>query len=112
MAKKSHRVASRQAAVSKERKRKKRSQTSQRHPMPAGAPAAPSTMVTPEPAPEPATSPSTVATEPSTAPSVTRPASTRQAVPRYQYVIADLRKIALIAGAMLVILIVLAFVLG
>ncbi len=109
MAKKSHRVASRQAAVSKERKRKKRSQASQRHPMPAGAPVAPSTMATPEPA----TAASTVATpEPSTAPSVTRPASTRQAVPRYQYVIADLRKIALIAGAMLVILIVLAFVLG
>ncbi len=109
MAKKSHRVASRQAQVSKERKRKKRSQASQRHPMPAGAPAAPSTVATPEPA----TAPSTVATpEPSTAPSVTRPASTRQAVPRYQYVIADLRKIALIAGAMLVILIVLAFVLG
>lgn len=121
MAKKSHRVASRQAQVSKERKRKKRSQASQRHPMPAGAPAAPSTVATPEPAtapstvptPEPATAPSTVATpKPSTAPSVTRPASTRQAVPRYQYVIADLRKIALIAGAMLVILIVLAFVLG
>lgn len=108
MAKKSHRVASRQAAVSKERKRKKRSQTPQRHPMPAGAPAAPSTEATPEPA----TAPSTVATEPSTAPSVTKPASTRQAAPRYQYVIADLRKIALIAGAMLVILIVLAFVLG
>jgi len=109
MAKKSHRVASRQAEVSKERKRKKRSQTSQRHPMPAGAPAAPSTEATLEPA----AAPSTVATpEPSTAPSVTRPASTRQAVPRYQYVIADLRKIALIAGAMLVILIVLAFVLG
>lgn len=113
MAKKSHRVASRQAAVSKERKRKKRSQTSQRHPMPAGAPTAPLTMATPEPPPETATSPSTVATpEPSTATSVTRPASTRQAVPRYQYVMADLRKIALIAGAMLVILVVLAFVLG
>jgi len=109
MAKKSHRVASRQAQVSKERKRKKRSQVSQRHLMSAGAPGAPSTVATPEPA----TAPSTVATpKPSTAPSVTRPASTRQAVPRYQYVIADLRKIALIAGAMLVILIVLAFVLG
>lgn len=109
MAKKSHRVASRQAQVSKERKRRKRSQVSQRHPMPAGASAAPIMDVTPEP---PA-APSTVATpKPSTAPSVTRPASTRQAVPRYQYVIADLRKIALIAGAMIVILIVLAFVLG
>ena len=109
MAKKSHRVASRQAAVSKERKRKKRSQASQGHPMPAGALAVPPTMATPEPA----TTPSTVATpEPSTAPSVTRPASRRQAVPRYQYVMADLRKTALIAGAMLIILIVLAFVLG
>ncbi len=110
MPKKSHRVASRQAAVSKERKRKKRAQASQRHPMPAGAPAVPSTVATPGP---PA-APSTVATpEPATTPSVTQPApAARQAIPRYQYVVADLRRIALLAGAMLVILIVLAFVLG
>jgi len=109
MPKKSHRVASRQAAVSKDRKRKKRAQASQRYPLTAGTPAAPSTEATPKPPP----TPSTVATpEPSTAPSVTRPPSTRQAVPRYQYVTAELRKIALIAGSLLVILIVLAFVLG
>lgn len=100
MPKKSHRVASRQAAVSKERKRKKRAQAAQRHPTPAGppAPAAPLTVATPEPP---------------TAPAVTRPApAARQAGPRYQYVIADLRKTALLAGTMLIILIVLALVLG
>ena len=78
--------------------------------MPAGAPATPSTVATPE---TPA-APSTAATpEPSPTPTVTRPApAARQAVPRYRYVTADLRKIAVLAGAMLVILIVLAFVLG
>jgi len=78
--------------------------------MPDVAPPAPSTVATPEPRP----TPSTVATtEPSTAPPLTRPTpAARPMAPRYQYVIADLRKIGLIAGAMLVILIVLAFVLG
>jgi len=110
MPKKSHRVASRQAAVSKERKRKKRLKVSQKHPMPAGAPAAPST----EAIVERSVTPSTVAAaEPSTAPPVAQPApQARQEATRYQYVIADLRKIALIAGAMIIILIVLAFVLG
>lgn len=110
MPKKSHRVAARQAVVSKERKHKKRSQASQRHPMPAGAPAAPSTEATLKP---PATPPTVATAEPSTAPPVTRPTPVaRPVAPRYQYVTADMRKIALIAGAMLVILIVLAFVLG
>ena len=98
MPKKSHRVAARQAAASKERKRKKRAQTSHKPPLDAGAPATSSTVAT---------------TEPSTAPPLTRPTpAARPMAPRYQYVIADLRKIGLIAGAMLVILIVLAFVLG
>lgn len=35
-----------------------------------------------------------------------------QAVPRYPYFTADLRKIAVLTGAILIVLIVLAFVLG
>jgi hypothetical protein len=105
MPKKSHRVASRQAQVSKERKRKKRAQSPQRRATtaqvkPAGSPAA-----QPSTASKPAIQPS-AATKPAAKPSAP------QAIPRYRYVIADLRKIALIAGAMLIVLIVLAFVLG
>lgn len=101
MPKKSHRVASRQAQVSKERKRKKRAQSPQRRAItaqitPASIPAA-----QPPAAPKPAAQPSAVP-KPTAAP----------AAPRYQYFIADLRKIAVLAGAMLIVLIVLAFVLG
>ncbi|MBE0415459.1 MAG: hypothetical protein IBX36_02835 [Dehalococcoidia bacterium] len=92
MPKKSHRVASRQAEVSKERKRKKRSQASQKRAVAISA--------SPSPAPKPPAQPS--ASKP----------SLPQAVPRYRYFIADLRKIGVIAGAMLIILIVLAFLLG
>ncbi|TET37456.1 MAG: hypothetical protein E3J65_06480 [Dehalococcoidia bacterium] len=101
MPKKSHRVASRQAAVSRERKRKKRSQSSQRHVI--ATPAKPASVlphgpsVTPGPIAPPPTQP--------------RP-STRPVAPRYQYVSAELRKIALIAGAIFVILIALTFLLG
>jgi hypothetical protein len=110
MPKKSHSVASRQAASSKERKRKKKSQGSSRRSMPAGATPDTSTEFTAE---TPAM-PSTVATpEPQITSKVTRPAPTaQQEAPRYQYVTADLRKISLIAGAMMIILIVLVFVLG
>lgn len=100
MPKKSHRVASRQAAVSKERKRKKRSQSSQRRV--TATPVKPASVppdgpsVTPEPIAPPLTQP--------------RP-STRPVTPRYQYVSAELRKIAIIAGAIFVILIVLTFLL-
>lgn len=105
MPKKSHRVASRQAQVSKERKRKKRTQSPQR-------PAA----VTPaEPATSPAAQPpasSTPDVQPlAPAKPLAKPA-VAQAVPRYQYFAADLRKTAVLAGAMLIVLIVLAFVLG
>ncbi len=114
MPKKSHSIASRQAASSKERKRKKKSQGSSRRSLPAGAtldtsteftaetPAMPSTVATPEPQ---ITSKVTS--------KVTRPApAAQQEAPRYQYVLADLRKISLIAGATIIILIVLVFVLG
>jgi hypothetical protein len=114
MPKKSHSIASRQAASSKERKRKKKSLGSSRHSMPAGAtpdtsaeltaetPDIPSTMATPEPQ---------ITSKVNS--KVTRPApAVQQETPGYKYVIADLRKISLIAGATIIILIVLVFVLG
>ena len=110
MPKKSHSVASRQAASSKERKRKKKSQGSSRRSMPAGATPDTSTEFTAE---TPAM-PATVETpKPQITSKVTRPVpAAQQEAPRYRYVIADLRKISLIAGAMIIILIVLVFVLG
>ena len=110
MSKKSHRIASRQAASSKERKRKKKSQGSSKRPIPAGA--------TPERATEfPAETPAmpTVGAKPE--PQITSSAThkapeAKKEAPRYHYVIADLRKTSLIAGAMIIILIVLVFVLG
>jgi hypothetical protein len=99
MPKKSHRVASRQAAVSKERKRKKRGQAAQRR-----------VVATPA---EPASIPKPSATAEPIAPPVTQPRpSTRQVAPRYQYVSAELRKIAILAAVMIAVLIVLTFVLG
>ena len=91
--KKSHRVASRQAAASKERKRKKKAQATQ-HRVKATPP-------TPElvdaPPPEPV------------APSIAQPA--QEVEPARQYLGRDLRKIGIIAGSMIIILIVLGFVL-
>lgn len=101
MPKKSHRVASRQAAASKERKRKKRSQSFQRGPTTSEV--------------KPAAEPSAVsepAIQPSATPQPAAKLSATPASPQYRYFIADLRKIAVIAGAMLTTLIVLAFVLG
>jgi hypothetical protein len=112
MPKKSHRIASRQAEISKQGKRKKKSQASQKDTMPSGAPAVQSTQST-ETTYEPPVSSSTVSTtQPYSASPIAQPApAARQAAPRYQYVIADLKKIAIITGALLVILIVLVFVL-
>jgi len=91
--KKSHRVASRQAAASKERKRKKKAQTTQQRVR--VAPATPELVdaLPPEP----------VAT------SIAQPA--REVEPARQYIVRDLRKISIIAGSMIIILIVLGFVL-
>lgn len=107
MPKKSHRVASRQAAVSRERKRKKRAQTAQRQPMPT---------IPPTPAVEAQPAEPSAASEPSTVtitqtPPSTRP-SARAIAPRYQYVTAEIRKIAILAAVILAILITLTFVLG
>ncbi len=95
MPQKSHRVASRQAEASKKRKQKKKSQASPRRD--------PAAQVNPD---------SAYASQPSAVPRPPAKPSAPQAIPRYQYVAAELRKIAIIAGAMIAVLVVLAFVLG
>ncbi len=91
--KKSHRVASRQAAASKERKKKKKAQATQ-HRVKAPAP-------TPEVV-------DAAPLEP-VAPSIPQPA--QEVEPARQYTGRDLRKIGIIAGCMIIILIILGFVL-
>ncbi len=91
--KKSHRVASRQAAASKERKKKKKAQATQHRvrvapPTPEVVDASPPELVAPS-APQPV----------------------QEVEPSRQYIGRDLRKIGIIAGSMIVILIVLGFVL-
>ena len=103
MPKKSRRTASRQAEISRERKRKKRAQETQRqHVVPKPA----------VPAIEPSVSEPPVTGE-TTSVTVSQPSPSLQPVAsRYQYVTAEIRKIAIIAAVMVAILIVLAFVLG
>lgn len=106
MAKRSHKVASRQAAVSRERKRKKKQQAAPKRPAAAAVPAPARAAPPPQPAAE-------ASPEPAAVVAVPRPAAEpRQSDTRYRYVMADLRRIGIIAGAMIVILIVLAVVLG
>lgn len=91
--KKSHRVASRQAAASRERKKKKRAQTSQQR-----ATVAPVTPTATDIAPpEPVTPP------------VTK--TIQEVAPSFKYIITDLRKIGIIAGSAIIILIILGFIL-
>lgn len=112
MPKKSHRIASRQAEISKQGKRKKKSQVSQKDTMPSGAPAVQSTQSTETTYKSPVSSSTVSTTQPYSASPIAQPApAARQVVPRYQYVISDLKKIAMISGALLVVLIVLVFVL-
>jgi len=105
MAKRSHQIASRQAAISRERKKKKKSQSSEKRAESAGTPS-----------PVEISSASTAASSSvvqSTAYSMT--AKSSQSVQmdenRYQNVVRDIRKIAIIATPLVVILIILAFVL-
>ena len=112
MPKKSHRIASRQAEISKQGKRKKKSQVSQKDAMPSGAPAVQSTQSTEATYNSPVSSSTVSTTQPYSASPIAQPApAARQVAPRYQYVMADLKKIAMISGALLVILVVLVFVL-
>jgi hypothetical protein len=105
MTKRSHEIASRQAAISRERKRKKKSQSSERQVESSGIPS-PVGVVTSS------SSVSPRAVQTSTQSVSTRASQSNQLDEnRYQYVIRDLRKIAIIAAPLIVILIILAFVL-
>jgi hypothetical protein len=98
MTKRSHDIASRQAAISRERKKKKKSQTSDKHN-------------------EPSCTPVNVKISSDTAQISTSNVSTKSSQSiqldenRYQYVKRDLRKTAIIATPLIIILIILAFVL-
>jgi hypothetical protein len=98
MTKRSHDIASRQAAISRERKKKKKSQTSDKHNEPSGTPV-------------------NVKISSDTAQISTSNVSTKSSQSiqldenRYQYVKRDLRKTAIIATPLIIILIILAFVL-
>lgn len=107
MAKRSHRIASRQAAVGKERKRKKKAQAGERRTAPHEAQVPTSTMpdaaeeLASEPAPEEVSAPAASQTSRAVSPEPSR----------YDYVRVDLRNIAIIAVPLLVLLIILAFIL-
>jgi hypothetical protein len=105
MTKRSHQIASRQAAISRERKRKKKSQSTEKHSESSGTTAPLDVVVN-------ASSVSSNISQ-SSAPAVSTRSSQLIQLDenRYQYVIRDLRKIAIIAAPLIVILIILAFVL-
>jgi hypothetical protein len=105
MTKRSHQIASRQAAIGRERKRKKKSQSSEKHSESSGAPATIDVTV------NPASAISNIAQTPVHTVSTRSSQSIQLDENRYQYVIRDLRKIAIIAAPLIVILIILAFVL-
>ena len=99
MAKKSHKIASRQAAVSRERKKKKKAQPAERRPV---APLEQGMPVE-----------TTEAVETEVAVTVTAPRAAK-ALPKdsmqYASVYSDLKHVAYIAGPLLLIIIILAFV--
>lgn len=99
MTKKSRKAASRYSELSKEGKRRQRHK---RYPQP-GMSLTPRYQEIAEPRPSVSPISKTVA-QPHPEP--------RRAIPGYQYVSADLKRIGIIAGAMVAILIVLAFILG
>lgn len=110
MAKRSHRIASRQAEVGKERKRKKKAQGGEKRPVAYSAP--PASVDAPESAAE--SGPEAASTDVSAPITATSPQPARVErgdTARYQYVISDLRTIGIIAGPLIVLLIILAFIL-
>ncbi|MFA5374462.1 MAG: hypothetical protein WC455_01705 [Dehalococcoidia bacterium] len=105
MTKRSHDIASRQAAISRERKKKKRSQPSEKQLESPGTPSQVGVVA------DSSSAKASVVQKPTQSAS-TRSAQTIQSDEnRYQYVIKDLRKTAIIAVPLIVILIILAFVL-
>jgi len=105
MTKRSHQIASRQAAISRERKRKKKSQSPEKHSESSGAPAPIDVAF------NFASASSNIAQTPAHNVSTRSSQAIQLDENRYQYVIRDLRKIAIIAAPLIVILIILAFVL-
>jgi len=104
MAKKSRRIASRQAAIRKEGKRRKRLRGHVTLSRPADVAAVDTEVAASSSAPA-STTPEAVAR-----PRV-QPASPRPIAPSYQYVIGELRRIGILAGAVIVVLIILTFIL-
>jgi len=99
MGKRSRQIASRQAAVGRERKRKKKAQIADRHVAPVGAPS------------EPVSAPGVDTVKSTAAPTRTQPAfADRQVASQHQYIAADLKQIALFSGIVIILLIILAFV--
>jgi hypothetical protein len=106
MTKRSHQIASRQAAISRERKKKKKkSQASEKQAGSSGTPSSVGVVA------------SSSSANTSVVQTPTQSASTRSSQSiqldenRYQYVKRDLRKTIIIAVPLLIILIILAFVL-
>jgi len=102
MTKKSRRVAARQAEIGKEGKRRRRSQAYVAPVKPASIPSTGEVTASPT-------------TSPLTTEAVARPraeaALLRPIAPGLQYVTSELRRIAIIGGAMVLVLIILAIVL-
>jgi|GEM_PF-801024 len=110
MAKKSHRIASRQAAVGKERKHRKKVQAVEKRPVSYTAP--PDAADATDPAAGPKSEPvSSDVAMPVTATSPQPIRNESREAARYHYVIKDLRTIAIIAGPLIVLLIILALIL-
>jgi hypothetical protein len=103
MTKRSHDIASRQAAISRERKRKKKSQTSDKHDEPSGAPVDSKVVSSSVSSDTAQISTYNISTKSSQ--------STQSDEDRYKYVKKDLRRTAIIAIPLIVILIILAIVL-
>jgi len=99
MAKKSHRIASRQAAVSKERKKKKKAQTADKRPV-----SSTEQDVTIETSVGDGTEGNVTVTVPRAA------AVSPKDAHRYDYVYPDLKRIAYIAIPLVILIIILAFV--
>ena len=100
MAKKSHRVAAKYSQLSKAKRKKQRGSPS----LQTGIVSAPESQEIAEPTPiKPPVSKTTPRAQ---------PGPKRATAAAYQYVRADLKRIGILAGMMIIILIVLTFVLG
>ena len=101
MGKRSRQIASRQAAVGRERKRKKRAQTADRYVGPSDTPS------------QLASAPVVNTVESTDIPTKRQPTFAgrqSQVALQRQYITTDLKQIALLAGIVIILIIVLAFV--